>query len=521
MPKATRRVLLWAAMLAGTTALAPAHQAIAQETTLRVGGFSNDANQLDPHRSTAAQDSHVFSLMFDGLVRFAPGSTEIDGIEPDLATEWTSSEDGLEWTFTLRPDVAFHGDRGTMTAEDVVYSLDRAADPERSIFSSKYVAFEEVEALDDMTVKITLSEPVPSLLGLVADYQGGYVVSKAAAEEMGEDFRMAPVGTGPFAFEEYRPQEALILAAHEDYFRGAPQIERIEYCYIPSDSTRTLAFRSGEIDMYYGRRDQGFVDQMADVEGARVVVFAPAQSRVLHINTGVEPLDDVRVRRAIMHAIDTDELRQSVGPDITTDSPAPIPNGYLGWTDDLPRYEHDPERARELLAEAGHPDEVELDAIISQLSTLLEPMQVVQEQLRQVGIDVNLEIVDHPNFSPRIRANESDLVFYGAARFPTADAFLTEFYSGENLAGPDGGNNWSLCTMADEEILAARSEPDPERAAELWKTAQTELMENACAKPLFELVQVWVVRDNIDLGYEFGGALALGPLVTPETRFTE
>ena len=507
--------------VAGALALASFTTVAVAQETLRVGGFSNDANQLDPHRSTAAQDSHVFSLMFNGLVRFAPGSTEIDSLEPDLATEWTSSDDGLEWTFSLCPDVAFHGDYGTMTAEDVVYSLERAADPERSIHSSKYTAVASVEAVDDMTVKITLSEPVPSLLGLVADYQGGFVVSKAAAEELGEDFRMSPVGTGPFAFEEYRPQEALILAAHEEYFRGAPEIERIEYRYIPSDSTRTLAFRSGEIDMYYGRRDQGFVDQMADIEGARVAVFAPAQSRVLHINTGVEPLTDVRVRQAIMHAIDTDELRQAVGVDITTDSPAPIPNGYLGWTDDLPTYEHDPERAQALLEEAGFPDGFELNAIISQLSTLLEPMQVVQEQLRQVGIDVNLEIVDHPNFAPRIRANESDLVFYGAARFPTADAFLTEFYSGENLAGPDGGNNWSLCTMADEEILAARSEPDPERAKELWKTAQTELMENACAKPLFELAQVWVIRDTIDLGYEFDGALGLGPPITPETRFTE
>ena len=509
------------AFLAGLLAVGLAPPGHAQDA-LNVGGFSNDANQLDPHRSTAAQDSHVFSLMFNGLVRFGPGSTEIDSIEPDLAESWEASDDGLVWTFTLREGVPFHGDRGTLTAEDVVYSLERAADPERSSFSSKYVDMESVEAVDERTVRVTLARPVPSLLGLVADYQGGYVVSKAAGEELGDEFRTNPVGTGPFAFDEYRPQQALILEGFDEYFRGEPALERIVYRYIDSDSTRQLAFRSGEVDMFYGRRDQGFVDQMKDVDEARVEVFAPAQSRVLHINTSKPPLDQLEVRQAIMHAIDTDELRESVGVDITTDSPSVIPNGYLGWTDDVPSYEFDQDKARALLEEAGFPDGFSTTAIISQLSTLLEPMQVVQEQLRRVGIDVELEIVDHPNFLPRIRQNESPLVFYGAARFPTADAFLTEFYSGENLAGPgSGGNNWSQCTMADEDIIAARSEADAGTRAELWKAAQVKLLENACAKPLFELAQVWVVRDNIELGYEFDGALGLGPLVTPETRFAE
>ena len=296
--------------LAGLLAVGLAPPGHAQDA-LNVGGFSNDANQLDPHRSTAAQDSHVFSLMFNGLVRFRPGSTEIDSIEPDLAESWEASDDGLAWTFTLREGVPFHGEYGTLSAEDVVYSLERAADPERSSFSSKYVDMESVEAVDERTVRVTLTRPVPSLLGLVADYQGGYVVSKAAGEELGDEFRTNPIGTGPFAFDEYRPQQALILEGFDDHFRGEPALERIVYRYIDSDGTRQLALRSGEVDMFHGRRDQGFVDQMKGVDEARVEVFAPAQSRVLHINTSKPPLDRLEVRRAIMHAIDTDEPRES------------------------------------------------------------------------------------------------------------------------------------------------------------------------------------------------------------------
>lgn len=485
---------------------------------LRVGGFADDANQLDPHRSSAAQDSHIFSFLFNALVRFKPGSASAAVLEPDLAESWTTTPDGLTWLFKLRAGVPFHGGFGTVTADDVVYSLQRAADPARSSFASNYTALETVEAIDPTTVRIRLKSPVPSLLGLVADYQGGFIIPRRAGEQMGAAFQRRPIGTGPFAFVEHQPQQAVIMAAFPGHFRGAPGIERIVYRFIDSDNTRELAYRAGELDMFYGRREQSFVDRFKKTPHTRVLVFGPAQSRLLHINTSVKPLDDVRVRRAIAYAIDTAELREAVGTDITTDSPSVVPIGNVGWTDQVPRYAYDPKRAQALLAEAGLAGGFKVHAIISQLSTLLQPMQIVQEQLRQVGIEVDLEIVDHPNFLPRIRANESALVLYGAARFPTADHFLTEFFLGANRAGKQGGgNNWSLTNVADADILAARSEPDRTKQAALWKAAQTKLLDQACAVPLFELAQVWGARDSLDLGYKLEGAMALGPPILPQT----
>src|SRR3546814_8861696 len=125
-------------------------------TTLRVAINAPDVANLVPHRAIATADKSLVGWMFNGLVRFPPGSANPAEIEPDLAESWTVSDDGLVWTFKLRQGVKFHGDWGVLTAEDVVYSLERAADKERSSFAGTYEGFEEITAVDSLTVRIEL-----------------------------------------------------------------------------------------------------------------------------------------------------------------------------------------------------------------------------------------------------------------------------------------------------------------------------------------------------------------------------
>jgi peptide/nickel transport system substrate-binding protein len=235
-----------------STAMLLAGAAQAQQTTLTIGMGSADAGRLDPHVATTTPDKGVLHWMFNGLVRVEPGKASPEFIEPDIAESWEDSDDGLTWTFQLRDDVDCHGDYGMLDAADVVFSLNRAANPDVSSFAGDYSAFESVEATGEHEVTITLSNPVPSLLGLLVPYHGGNIVCQDAVEEMGEDFARNPVGTGPWQFAEYQPQQFVRLVANEDYFRGAPEIKEIMYRYIPSDSSRDLAFQSGEIDMIYG-----------------------------------------------------------------------------------------------------------------------------------------------------------------------------------------------------------------------------------------------------------------------------
>ncbi|MEM8744443.1 MAG: ABC transporter substrate-binding protein, partial [Pseudomonadota bacterium] len=404
---------------------------------------------------------------------------------------------------------------GELTADDVVYSLSRAGDPKRSAVSSDYSQFEKIEAVDPHTVRITLKTPVPSLLGLVANYHGGNIVSKKAAEELGEGFKQKPIGTGPFMFKDYKAKQGISLAANADYFRGKPKIDKLEFKFVPSDSSRELAFKKGELDIFTGKREEKWVQRMGQDGNLTVDVFEPGELRTLHLNTKVKPLDDIRVRKAIAHALNRDDFIKLVGDSVTRKSWSPVPNGYLGHSGDLPKYEHDLDKAKALMKEAGHENGFKLNAIITKRSALLRPMQVIQAQLKKIGIDLELDVVEHSAFHSQIRTDLSPMVLYGAARFPVADTYLTPFYHGNSRVGtPTAVTNFNHCDVADADIDAARKEPDAAKQKELWATAQRKLMENVCSIPLFEQLQVWARRNSVDYGYPLDGALSLGPLFT-------
>lgn len=492
----------------------------AASETLRVAGAAADVTNLDPHRATATEDVTIVNWMFNALVRFPPGSSSPADIEPDLAEGWETSDDGRVWTFKLRDDVQFHGGYGSMTAEDVVFSLERAKNPDTSSFASDYAAFETIEAIDTATVRITLSEPVPGFLGLVANYHGGNVLSMKAAEEMGADFNAKPIGTGPFMFDEAVTQQHVRLLANPDYFRGEPKIDEILYRMIPSDSSRELAFQAGELDLIYGKREQRWVDQAKSLEGAAVKVFTPGEFRTVHLNTTHAPLDDLKVRRAFAHAVNIDQIIQYVGADVGIKGCSVVPNGYLGeectWT-----YGHDIEQAKALLAEAGHPDGISLTAVVSSNASQQPIMEIIQAQLSEAGIDLQLNVVDHPTYHEQIRQDLSDVVFYGAARFPVADSYLTQFYhSAATVGTPTAVTNFSHCDVADAEIDGARSAGNDAERMKFWAEAQEKIAKEVCSVPLFSLLQVWLQSDVLDLGYELKGSMNLSPPITEASTIT-
>lgn len=489
----------------------------AEATTLRVAINASDVANLDPHRASSTGDKALVGWMFDGLVRFPPGSADPAKIEPNLAESWTVSDDGLVWTFKLRPGVKFHGDWGELTADDVVYSLERAADKERSSFAGTYDGFESVVAVDPMTVRIELSYPVPGFLGLVANYHGGNIVSKKAAEALGADFNSKPVGTGPFALAERVTQQYVRLVAHKDYFRGAPKIDEIMYRFIPSDSSRDLAFTSGELDLIYGKREQRWVDTARQNPDAIVDIFQPGEFRTIHLNQAIKPLDDIRVRKAFAHAINIDDIVTYVGKDVGPKGCSVVPSGYLGedcsWS-----YEYDIAKAKALLAEAGYPDGLAVTAVVSSNASQLPIMEIIQAQLAEAGITMNMNVVDHPTYHQQTRKDASAVVFYGAARFPVADSYLTEFYHSDAIVGTETAiTNFSHCDVADAEIEGARKSADEAERMRLWAEAQRKIHDAVCAIPLFSLMQVWQRTKALDYGYELTGAMNLAPPITEAT----
>jgi len=485
--------------------------ATAEAQTLRVGLIADQMGTTDPHRAVASQDKGPISWAHDGLVRFPPGSADPARLEPDLAESVERSADGLTYTFRLRPGVRFH-DGSALEGEDVVFSLRRAADAARSGFASDYAAIGAIELVDPMTVRVRLRDAVAGALGLFANYHGGMIVSRSS------DRGGFQQGTGPFRLERASGGTARMVA-FDGHWRGRPAIRAIDLRFITSDATRELAFTAGELDLILGRREQRWVERMRAQPNTAVEVFSPGEFRTLLISRRNAPLDDARVRRAIQHAVDPGAIARFVGLDVATPWPSPVPPGYLGTTEEVPRFAPDPNRARALLTEAGHRDGVTIRAVVSSNSAQLPIMEVVQAQLRRAGIRLEMDVVEHATYHARIRQDLSQLTFYGAARYPVADSYLSQFYHSRSAPGqPTMSLNFAHCAAADAEIDAARAEPDEARQRGLWAEAQRKVLDAGCSVPLFDLRQVWVRRVSLNLGYRLEGALNLAPAITHETR---
>ena len=512
--------------VAGAVALAVAiggvAPALAQKKVLVVGMASADAGKLDPHLTATTPDKGLLHWMFNGLVRFRPGTASPEFIEPDIAEKWSSNKTGTEWTFTLRKGVQCHHNYGEFTAEDAVFSIKRAATKATSSFSNDFAAVADVTAPDKYTVVVKLKNPVPGFLGYLANYHGGNMVCKKAAEEMKDGFARKPIGTGPFEFAEYQPQQFVKLKANKKYFRGAPALEAITYRYIPSDATRDLALQSGEVDMIYGKQDQTWVERMRKLAGIKVGVMEPAEMSVIYLNTKSKPLDDIRVRQALAHAVDGKGLVAFRGALVSRPAVSVVPSGYLGTNEKAPLFEHSVEKAKALLKAAGYPNGVTIKTIHTTLPGMQAAIEAVQAQVKKSGINLDIQLVEHATFHAQIRKDLSQVVHYQAARFPVADVYLTQFFhSASQVNTKTAVTNFTHCNSADKDIEAARVEPDPAKQKALWFAAQDKMIKEVCAIPMFEQLQIWAWKDTIDLGYDLKGALNLSIPITEKTRFTK
>ncbi len=511
---------IWITLLATSLFLGISTVQAATRDRLRISIFSQDVGSLDPDYAVGTQDRIAVSWIFSALVRFKPGSIDPALIEPDLAQSWEASPDKLVWTFHLRHGVKFQGGFGELTADDVVFSLNKAADPKTSAFAADYAAIQSVEAVDPATVKITLKHAVPSLLGMLTNYSGGFILSKKAVEQRGVGFARNPIGTGPFALASIVPNQAAEFVANDDYFRGKPQLRGITYRFMPSGASRDLAFQAGELDVNDGQQDQAWVNRTKQIPHTIVDVMEPAELSQLSLNVTVKPLDDIRVRQAIARAINRPELVRWRGADVSREPQSVIPGGYLGFSADVGLPAFNLAEAKKLLAEAGYPNGLTIKMIHSQNPDMLAAMQVVQAQLKRAGITVDMQVVEHATYHQMIRQDLSPMVFYAAARFPVADTYLTQFFDSASIVKtPTAVTNFSHCTGADADIRAARTEPDPAKQIADWVAAQKKIIAEVCAVPLIETLQVWAHRDDFEYGYDNKGAMSTGPLITEQSHF--
>jgi peptide/nickel transport system substrate-binding protein len=504
----------------------------AEPVFLRYADKAADLGTLDPHFAAATNDRNVVDMIFNGLIRYKPGDGTV--FEPDLATELPEPElvDGKQvWTFNLRSGVMCHPSDEVpsyeLTSEDVVWSLQKSANADTSAYAGEYADM-TVEAVDESTVKITLDTPLSEVLFYpkVADYAGGFIVCKQSYEAIGaEAFKTSPIGTGPFMFESYSPQEKIVLVANDDYFRGRPKLDGIDYRFMPELNSRELGLMSGDLDVINGAAEGIWVERMSAEEGIEVDVYGVGEVATIHFNTTVEPLDNPLVRQAMAYALDRDEFLALFGEPVAANVYSPVPAQFLagGLTQEEVaelglEYAVDREKARELLAEAGYADGFSLEMVSSERESYLKNYQSMQAQLAEIGIDIQINVVDHSSMHELIRDDVNPIVIYVAWR-PNADVYLTRFHHSDSIVvtGAKPDTNFSHYDQIDDLIEGARGELDSEAQVEMWKDAQIKILEDAVSYPLQYQNQVTARHDYVDFGHELKSVLALYAQFTENT----
>ena len=540
MTRARRLTSIMVVVLIGLSALAGwSTRVIAQDAdrpVMRFGVNAADLLTLDPHSASGTQDRTVVDMVFNGLVRFQPGNSA--EIEPDLATAIPEPEmvDGKQvWTFQLRDDVMCHpgpeSEAYPLTADDVVASLQKSADTERSAYAGDYTGM-TVAKVDEQTVAITMDSPLSETLFLpkVANYNGGFIVCSQALEAMGDDiFKTHPVGTGPFIFESYTPQNSVVLTANDDYFRGAPKLGGVEVRYMPDVSSRELGLQSGELDAASGLSEAQWVDRINAEGTLQADVFGVGEVAFVNFNVTAEPFNDPKVRQAIAYALSREEhlalYGEPVAESVYSVVPAQLMPGGLTQEEAEAQdvaYDQDLERARALLAEAGYADGFSVDLITSEMAAYRANYEVLQAELAEVGIEVNLNVVDHATMHAQIREDVNPIVIYVAYR-PNADVYFTQFFFSESIvvSGAKPVTNFSHYDQIDDLIVQARAETDPARQDALWKEANVKLLQDMVAMPLHFQNQVYARTQAVDYGHELVSSLALYPQITELTTITE
>ena len=440
--------------------------------------------------------------LFERLVAFAPGSTEI---VPALAESWEIADDGLSYTFTLRKGVKFHANKDftpsrTFNADDVLWSFQRQLDPvhpwhKLSLRGFPYAEamglaqlIERVEKLDEHRVRFVLKHPeAPFLANLAMGFASIYSAEYAdhlLAAGTPERLNNVPIGTGPFIFERYAKDAQVRFRGNPDYWGGAPKVERLILAITPEPNVRQQRLKAGDCQIALYPRPVDIPALKADPQ-LQILELDSLLTAYIGINTRHPPLDDVRVRQALNLAFDKAAyIRAQYGEGNATPAVAPYPATLWGHDETLQDWPHDPERARQLLAEAGHADGFALSIWTRPGGGPTNPnpgigAQMLQADLAAIGIRSDIRVFEWGELIKRAKNGEHDLVFMGwAGDNGDPDNFLPPNLS--CAAAESGENQAGWCDKAFDTLIAqARREPEQSKRAALYRQALAIFHEQA------------------------------------------
>ena len=451
-----------------------------------------DPIELDPALAYDTDSNRVIMNVFDRLVRYTQGTTEV---EPALAESWEII-DPRTYVFNLRSDISFH-DGSRFDASSVKYTFDRVVELEGPT-SYLFMVINRTEVVDEYTVKITLNYDFSPFLSVMA-HPAASIVSEAAVEAKGEAFSESPVGTGAFKFESWSLGNELVLVSNEDYYRGPPRLERIVFKSILEASARKAALEKGEIDVVVGGGVLAVdLPELEDNPDLRVFESESTAVEYLGFNTFKPPLNDSRVREAIALAIDYDKIVDEALGGRAERIGGPIPPSILGYKE-FTLTQRDTARAAQLLTEAGYPQgfEVSLTYNIESLERR-KIAEAIRNSLAEIGITVRIVGLDWESAINSYLSMEHELMLNGwEPDYFDPDSYISpQFHT--YSAAPYGANIFGFSNPeADRLIEEGLNTTSTEQRAEIYRAVQDIIVgERPC---LFLVVpsEYDVIRYNV------------------------
>ena len=442
-------------------------------------GMQLEPPHLDPTAGAAAAiDEVVYANVFEGLTRYAPDGS----ILPGLAKSWEISDDGLTYTFHLRSGVIFH-DGSTFDASDVKFSLDRArAEDSTNAQKALFEGIKDVSVIDPVTVQVTLSNPNGSFPTNMA-WGDAVILDPASAADAGVN----PVGTGPFMFQERKEGDQITLVKHPDYWGEPVALDSATFKFIPDPTAAFGALMANDIDAFPNFPSPETLAQFESNPRFNVIIGSTEGETILSTNNKSEVLSDIRVRKAIAHAINRQEIIDGAmfgyGTPIGTHF-APHNPDYLDLTSNSM---HDHELSKSLLAEAGYTDGLTLRLTLPPPSYARRGGEIIAAQLRVVGIETEVSNVDWGQWLEQVfRNNDYDLTIVSHTEANDINIYArTDYYfQYDSIKFQDVMNQLNLAT-------------DPAKRTELLQEAQQIVADDYVNGYLFQLAKLGVADAKI------------------------
>jgi len=453
-------------------------------------GIGADATGLDPRTVMNNESAFVMAGVLEGLTQYKRGTTEV---EPGLAESWTVSPDGKTITFRLRRGVKFH-DGTPLDADAVIFDFDRILNEKSPFYYRAGVTagsfvpefYGEVagyQKVDQYTVRVTLKRKfAPFLDGLATAFSG--LVSPAAVKQWGPvEIAKHPIGTGPFKFVEWVRNDHITVEANPDYWGGKPYLDRIVYRIIPENSVRLLNLEQGSVDIVDGINPDDIQRIKAN---PKLVLLEQAGATIngISMNNQRAPFDNVKVRQAMNYAVNREELNNFLYKGVAVLATNPVPPVTWSFDKSLTGYAYDPARAKQLLAEAGHPNGFKVEMIAFPNPRGYNPVGgarlavAVQDYLRRVGVEVSIKQLEWGTYLKTIRSGD---YLFGPAGWSAdngdPDNFLFSLYSSTTWGS--GNNSRYKNPEVDKLLQDAQETFDREQRIQLYRKAGRIIMDEA------------------------------------------